>query len=369
MNSPTRNLGGRVGALGALFAVAGVAAALSWPLAVRSSNEGVASGGTLVWGRATGEGKPLSPSSPTFEVPVPPPGAPLPGGRRSVSSPNSALPVEDQSIESFTASPAPKDPKAQPGCDICMEGYASNSWSGNSGSFTLDRIRNYRSSGTSGTLRLQMRLSSSYPVFGGTISSYAQSDTYQLGTLSAGNYYSSISSGTIAYYNNTIPSGTYYQFMMAYEYSSGTWYYTDFIVMNGTVTCNGTGCTSNTTSPTATTAVSCVEDTYTLCLMNSRFRVSATYRDYSGNTGTARAVRLTSDSGYFWFFSSTNVELVAKIVNACSYSNAYSLYASGLTDVNVTFTVTDTLRGVTRQYVNPLGNRYCTVGDGFATCP
>lgn len=118
-----------------------------------------------------------------------------------------------------------------------------------------------------------------------------------------------------------------------------------------------------------TTPTGCTSDATTLCLYGGRFRVQATWRDYSGNTGNALAVPLTADSGYFYFFSSTNVELVAKIVNACSYANAYSLYASGLTDVNVTFVVTDTKTGVSGTYVNPLGSRYCTVGAGFAVCP
>lgn len=378
MSSPTGIRGSRLSAIGALFAVAGVAAALSWPLAVRSSSERASSGNPIGWSSSRGEGKPISPASPGLAVQLPQPIEALPGARPSVFSPNSSFPVEDRSTDSLSADPVAKDPDAQPGCDICMEGYAYNSWSGNSGNFTLDRIQNHRSSGTSGTLRLQMRLSPSYPVFGGTISSYAQSNTYQLGTLSAGYYYNNISSGTIAYYNDTIPAGTYYQFMMSYEYSGTTWYYTDFIVMDTTVTCTGSGCSSNsgptptpTRSATATPPVSsCYEDTYNICLFNNRFRVSATYRDYSNNTGSARAVRLTSDSGYFWFFSSTNVELVAKIVSFCNGSSGnYGLYASGLTDVNVTFTVTDTKTQITRNYVNPLGNRFCTIGDGWNVCP
>ncbi|KAA0252255.1 hypothetical protein FBQ97_05685 [Acidobacteria bacterium ACD] len=129
---------------------------------------------------------------------------------------------------------------------------------------------------------------------------------------------------------------------------------------------------SNAVSLTVTSggSTSCTADANTLCLYNNRFRVRATYKDYQNNTGTAKAVSLTSDAGYFWFFSQTNVELVAKIVSFCSGSSGnYGLYVSGLTDVNVTFTVTDTKNGYTRNYTNPLGNRYCTVGDPWAVCP
>lgn len=119
-----------------------------------------------------------------------------------------------------------------------------------------------------------------------------------------------------------------------------------------------------------TTPTSCTADATTLCLYGGRFKVQANWRDYSGNTGSAQAVPLTSDSGYFYFFSSTNVELVAKIVSFCNGSSGnYGLYASGLTDVNVTFLVTDTRSGIARSYVNPLGNRFCTIGDGYNVCP
>ncbi len=114
----------------------------------------------------------------------------------------------------------------------------------------------------------------------------------------------------------------------------------------------------------------CTADGTTLCLYNSRFKVQATYKDYSGNTGSANAVSLTTDSGYFWFFSSTNVELVAKIVSFCSGSSGnYGIYASGLTDVQVTFVVTDVTTGLQKTYTNPLGNRFCTIADGPFSCP
>ena len=138
----------------------------------------------------------------------------------------------------------------------------------------------------------------------------------------------------------------------------------------------GSACDSYRTSSSAVAvaigggSATCTADTYHLCLFSGRFRVSATYRDYSGTVGTARGVALTADSGYFWFFSQTNVELVAKIVSFCSGSTgSYGLYASGLTDVEVVFVVTDTKTGTTRNYPNALGHRFCTVGDAWNVCP
>ncbi len=117
-------------------------------------------------------------------------------------------------------------------------------------------------------------------------------------------------------------------------------------------------------------STSCTVDAYTLCLADGRFQVQADYRDYSGNGAAARAVALTNDSGYFWFFDSANVELVTKVVSFCSGSSGnWGLYASGLTDVQVTFKVLDTKYGTYRTYTNPLGSRFCTIADGPFSCP
>ena len=45
--------------------------------------------------------------------------------------------------------------------------------------------------------------------------------------------------------------------------------------------------------------------------------------------------------------------------------------AGGLTDVNVVLTVTDTMTGLVRTYVNPQGTAFQPIQDtsAFATCP
>ena len=133
----------------------------------------------------------------------------------------------------------------------------------------------------------------------------------------------------------------------------------------GTITAGG----QPFTVTQAGTTSSCTADAQSLCLA-SRFRVQATYRDYSGNTGSAKAVGLTANSGYFWIFDSTNIELVAKMVSFCSGSSGnWAIYASGLTDIQITFNVTDTKNGISRSYSNPLGNRFSTIADGPFPCP
>ena len=115
----------------------------------------------------------------------------------------------------------------------------------------------------------------------------------------------------------------------------------------------------------------CVAGGPALCLSGNRFQVTATWRTTTGFAGSAQGVELTPDSGYFWFFDPSNVELTVKVLNACTFNNKYWVFLSGLTDVQVNITVTDTQTGATRTYANPLGQTFKTVLDtsAFGTCP
>jgi len=116
----------------------------------------------------------------------------------------------------------------------------------------------------------------------------------------------------------------------------------------------------------------CLPDTNTLCLNNGRFQVTARWRTADGNSGPGQAVSLTDNSGYFWFFSPDNVELVVKALNACTQPlPRYWVFASGLTNVGVDITVTDTKSGLVKTYSNPLGHPFDAIQDtgAFATCP
>ena len=116
----------------------------------------------------------------------------------------------------------------------------------------------------------------------------------------------------------------------------------------------------------------CVPSATVLCLNNDRFRVTANWRKNDGTTGAGTGVELTSDSGYFWFFNSANIEVVVKVLNACGLpSHAYWVFSAGLTNVEVVMQITDTQRAETQTYTNPLGTPYQPVQDtsAFATCP
>ena len=132
----------------------------------------------------------------------------------------------------------------------------------------------------------------------------------------------------------------------------------------------GSGAYQLTATTFGVSSSSCVPDATTLCLNNGRFRVRATWRLRNGQSGAGNMIPLTSDTGYFWFFDPANVEVVVKVLNACTRGN-YWVFASGLTNVQVTLTVTDTQSGVTRTYQNPQGTPFQPIQDtrAFSTCP
>ena len=101
----------------------------------------------------------------------------------------------------------------------------------------------------------------------------------------------------------------------------------------------------------------CGLDIAALCVNNSRFRVHVSWRVASqGTSGAGVPVGLTTDTGYFWFFSPNNIELVVKIVDGTSVNGRYWLFAGALSDVEYTITVTDLSTGAVRTYVNPSGS-------------
>jgi hypothetical protein len=124
--------------------------------------------------------------------------------------------------------------------------------------------------------------------------------------------------------------------------------------------------------PTPPPGTTCTPTATSMCLSNNRFRVEATFQAPGQPVGTAQAVKLTEDTGYLWFFSSTNVEVVVKVLNACiPQFNRYWVFAGGLTNVRVVLTVTDTKTGAIKTYTNPQGAAYQPIQDTFAfnTCP
>jgi ELWxxDGT repeat protein len=118
-------------------------------------------------------------------------------------------------------------------------------------------------------------------------------------------------------------------------------------------------------SPASVASGVCVPSSSRLCLQASRFAVEAVWKDFAGNSGSGTAVPITSDTGYFWFFAPSNVEVVTKVLDGRPLNSKFWVFYGALSNVEYTLTVTDTLTGVQRQYHNPSG-RFASVGDTAA---
>lgn len=124
----------------------------------------------------------------------------------------------------------------------------------------------------------------------------------------------------------------------------------------------------------------CVPTPTTLCLNNNRFQVevdwftdtgnSSTVGDYAGG-GLARNKPISDVWTAMWFFDPDNLDLLIHLFQGCGNNNNYWVFAAGLTNVEVTLTVTDTQTGQEKKFFNPLGMPFQPITDteAFATCP
>jgi hypothetical protein len=115
----------------------------------------------------------------------------------------------------------------------------------------------------------------------------------------------------------------------------------------------------------------CTTTATSLCLAG-RFAVSVSWRVYTGDTGIGTVAPCgTVDSGLFWFFASTNWEVLVKAVNACGLNDRYWIFSAATTDVFYRMEVFDTVGFANKIYFNYLGTPAPAVtdSDAFATCP
>lgn len=108
-------------------------------------------------------------------------------------------------------------------------------------------------------------------------------------------------------------------------------------------------------------------DEATLCLQNGRFEVRSQWRTEQGTAvnsgpGTGLPIAGSEESGRFWFFDSSNVELLVKVLDARVINGSFWHYYGALSDVEYWITVRDVETEETRTYYNPQGEQ-CGLGD------
>lgn len=129
------------------------------------------------------------------------------------------------------------------------------------------------------------------------------------------------------------------------------------------------GYTAEVSATTPPVASPCVVNSTTACLLSDRFKVVINYLNQFASPpqpGLFLASRLlpgvqNPDTATFGFGSAQAIEAVVRIQDARPFgAERFDLYFGGMTDVEYTITVQDTVTGTTRQYRNPPG----TVGGG-----
>jgi hypothetical protein len=73
----------------------------------------------------------------------------------------------------------------------------------------------------------------------------------------------------------------------------------------------------------------------------------------------------------FYFFAPSNYELLAKVINACTFNNRFWVFSAATTNVEYALTVIDSQTGRGKRYVNPRGVSAPAVTDteALAVCP
>ena len=122
-----------------------------------------------------------------------------------------------------------------------------------------------------------------------------------------------------------------------------------------------------------TAVPSCVPSGTAHCLAGDRFKTRTFWRTNQGTRSSAQVATFPSDnSGLFYFFNPNNIEMLLKVLNACSLSPPrYWVFAAATTNVEFMLTVTDTQTQQVKAYFNPQGNPAPPLQDtsAFATCP
>ena len=115
-------------------------------------------------------------------------------------------------------------------------------------------------------------------------------------------------------------------------------------------------------TPACGTTIGCVPAATRLCLAGNRFAVEAAWTVPGLGSGAGQAVPLTGDTGVFWFFAGSNLELTVKVLDGRTVNRHFWIFFGALSNVAYSLKVTDLQTGVVETYQNPAG-RLASVAD------
>lgn len=116
----------------------------------------------------------------------------------------------------------------------------------------------------------------------------------------------------------------------------------------------------------------CLPGGEALCLVDRRFRVTATWEDFEGATGTGKAVPSHSaDSGLLYFFDPDNWEVMVKVLDGCTINDHFWVLAAASTNVHYTLLIEDLASAASWSFTNALGQLSPATADveAFPSCP
>lgn len=129
------------------------------------------------------------------------------------------------------------------------------------------------------------------------------------------------------------------------------------------------------------------------CLLNGLYQAEVTWVTPLGQHGVGRVaaqvdksgnvmrdsagqpiVMGTEDTGIFWFFNRSNLELFLKVLDGCGINNKVWVFSGGLTNVDYDLKVTYMPTGESKTYRHRGGQAVCATTDtiafeGTAVCP
>ena len=97
-----------------------------------------------------------------------------------------------------------------------------------------------------------------------------------------------------------------------------------------------------------------------LCVLDNRFSLDVRFIDPNESNPGVDPEKVaavlpsltTAETGFFWFFNPANIELAAKVLDGRDLNGRFWLLYGGVSDVEYTLTVTDTVTGAFRSYRN-----------------